>query len=399
MFRRDREFQHQLIRTLGHVYYRGADVGEAMAAAERVEEGDREAWYQVWRRFADREAELAAEAERSENRVSCRESYYRAAEYLRQAIFFLRDDLSDPRILSSSRRIQGWFSAAASLDRFSIEPVEIPFGRHFLPGYLALATRDERRPLVIVIQGYDGIAEEGYYTGGLAALERGYHCLLLDGPGQGHALYQQGLTMRPDWENVIAPVIDWVVHHQGVDPSHIALIGHGLGGYFALRAASKEHRLSAVVANPPQYSLIQTVAQILPGNLWDRFCGRDEEGFDHEVKRMMEHHSNLHFVIGSRMAAHGKSHPYEWLEDVTRFTNEGLIEEISCPTLACYVEEDRVDLHQEEQLYNALKCEKKRLLFPKEAGAGDSSEVMAQSLFCSQAFNWLDPYLRSPVSA
>jgi hypothetical protein len=41
-----------------------------------------------------------------------------------------------------------------------------------------------------------------------AALCRGYNCVLFDGPGQGRCLIRDGLTIRPDWENVVRPVID-----------------------------------------------------------------------------------------------------------------------------------------------------------------------------------------------
>jgi hypothetical protein len=32
--------------------------------------------------------------------------------------------------------------------------------------------------------------------------------LLFDSPGQGPALFQQGLVLRPDWESVVAAAID-----------------------------------------------------------------------------------------------------------------------------------------------------------------------------------------------
>lgn len=394
MLRKSKEFRHQLARTLGHVYYRGADVGEVLATAQRVEEGDREGWYQVWHELAERMRQLGHDSVGHSEGVSARDSYFRAAEAMRQAIFFLRDDLSDPRIESGSKSIQEWFLHAARLERWPIQPVQIPFERGYLPGYIGLASTEEPRPLIIAIGGYDGTAEELYFTGGLAALERGYHCLLFDGPGQGHALYQHELVMRPDWENVIAPVMDWAVQQEEIDPGQIALVGHSLGGYMAPRAASEERRLTAVVADPGQYSLIQAASRALPGNLWDRFCGSDDHAFNREAQRMMQSHPDFRFTIKSRMAAHGKATPYEWLDHLTEFTNEGRIEKITCPTLICSAEGEHLNPGQAEQLFNELQCEKEMILFTKEEGAGDHCEAMAQSLFCTRMFNWLDQYLQ-----
>jgi alpha-beta hydrolase superfamily lysophospholipase len=58
---------------------------------------------------------------------------------------------------------------------------------------------------VILVNGYDGTAEELYFTNGAAALERGYDVLAFDGPGQGAMIIDHGVPFRPDWENVITP--------------------------------------------------------------------------------------------------------------------------------------------------------------------------------------------------
>ena len=61
--------------------------------------------------------------------------------------------------------------------------------------------------------------------GGWAALERGYHAMTFDGPGQQAALFLQQLPFRHDWEAVLTPVVDAMVARPDVDPGRIALIG------------------------------------------------------------------------------------------------------------------------------------------------------------------------------
>lgn len=68
---------------------------------------------------------------------------------------------------------------------------------------------------VILTGRYDGTAEELYFHNGAAALARGYNVSAFDGPGQGAAPIQRGLVMRPDWENVVVPVLDYALTRPG----------------------------------------------------------------------------------------------------------------------------------------------------------------------------------------
>jgi alpha-beta hydrolase superfamily lysophospholipase len=84
------------------------------------------------------------------------------------------------------------------------EIVAIPYENTTLPGYHFRVDRDERpRPTVVLVGGYDGTSEELYFLNGRAALARGYNVLAFDGPGQGAALLQQQLVLRPDFETVV----------------------------------------------------------------------------------------------------------------------------------------------------------------------------------------------------
>jgi hypothetical protein len=37
---------------------------------------------------------------------------------------------------------------------------------------------------------------------------------VFEGPGQGEALYTQRLFLRPDFEHVLAPVLDWLLTQE-----------------------------------------------------------------------------------------------------------------------------------------------------------------------------------------
>src|SRR6266704_2137549 len=82
------------------------------------------------------------------------------------------------------------------------------------------------RPTIIYNSGYDSTREESYFVIAAAALRRGYNVLAFDGPGQGAALRQQKLVMRPDWEAVITPVVDYALTRSEIAADKIVVLGY-----------------------------------------------------------------------------------------------------------------------------------------------------------------------------
>jgi hypothetical protein len=72
---------------------------------------------------------------------------------------------------------------------------------------------------MVLHNGFDGPAEEMHHNGAAAGSERGYHVLTFDGPGHAAARHLEGLVFRSDWENVVTPVLDWVMAPSTASPS------------------------------------------------------------------------------------------------------------------------------------------------------------------------------------
>jgi hypothetical protein len=194
----------------------------------------------------------------------------RANNYYRAAEFFLHGDPADPRINHAYHRATQCFHAAAALFTPAIEVVEIPYEDTVLHGYFYCAAGSEgddtARPTMVLHNGFDGSAEEMHYNGAAAGIERGYHVLTFDGPGQPAARHLEGLVFRPDWENVVTPVLDWVMARPGVDRARVGLLGLSMGGLLAPRAAAFDHRLAACVAVDGVYDLAASVLRAVPGS-------------------------------------------------------------------------------------------------------------------------------------
>ncbi|MEV6296629.1 hypothetical protein AB0M41_40835 [Streptomyces sp. NPDC051896] len=147
---------------------------------------------------------------------------------------------------ASSRRSSTWASAAPPA-----EPVSIPYKDTSLPGYL-VSPPDATRPLptLIVNNGSDDPVSSAWTPLGAPAVARGFRALSFDGPGQQSMLFAHGVPFRPDWENVVTPVVDVLLPRPDVDPRRIVLAGISQAGYWVPRALAFEHRIAAAVADP-----------------------------------------------------------------------------------------------------------------------------------------------------
>ena len=254
------------MRALVYALDRGADFGDCVVTLSRVPDGDRDAWAREWKATGDRMVALAEEALATGDLVSAREAYYRASNYYRVIQYPLYGYPVDPRLVDAFEAETSAFLKGAALSDFPIEAVEIPFEGKTLPGYLVLVDDSgEPRPTIVHTNGYDSDIQEMYFAHAPAAIRRGYNILLFDGPGQGRNLIIDNMHMRPDWETVVTPVIDYALTRPEIDPEKIALAGWSFGGWLAPRAACFEHRIAALIADPGQYDEKDAILKVKMG--------------------------------------------------------------------------------------------------------------------------------------
>jgi pimeloyl-ACP methyl ester carboxylesterase len=392
------EFDGQFLRALDAILSGGADIGECFVTARRIDEGDHDGWYREWsatadRVYADAEASLAAG-----HRVSAQDGFLRAATYHRTSgVFFYRPPI-DPRFVDSYRRQRDAFRRAAALSEWRIEQVAVPYENTSLDAYFITPHGDGPFPAIIMIGGYDGTKEESYFAGGLGALRRGYAVLLIDGPGQGGALIEQGLVFRPDWEAVVTPQVQWLIDRSDVDAGRIVLMGRSWGGYLAPRAATAEHRVAAVIADAPQFTPGEGAVFMLPPEYRDQLHTGDPDTLNAVLREQMTTNTILDFGLNRGMLTHGLATPLDYLQKAKPYTLRGLAEQITCPTLLCSGENDSRG-GGAEPLYDALVAPKKHIAFTNAEGAGEHDEAGAAGLFEQRVFDWLDETLSGVAPA
>jgi len=162
----------------------GGQPGEILATCAGITDGDDSGWYDAWSATADR---LTAEADRSlaagHRSATARDTNLRSSLYYAIAYHPLFGAPADPRILSAFQRQSEAFVKAAALLNPPGEPLEIPYEDTTLPGWFFSANTDELpRPLLIATNGYDATLHEMYVAQALPAVQRGWNCLVFDGP-------------------------------------------------------------------------------------------------------------------------------------------------------------------------------------------------------------------------
>jgi pimeloyl-ACP methyl ester carboxylesterase len=387
-------------RLLFHSVYGGADFGEVTATVGRIGDGDAEAWHREWTGTAERLEEAAEASARGGHRVSAREAYLRAANYHRTGYQPLYGEPVDERLRRGFAREWEALSAAVALFDDPVEAVEIPFESGSLPGILARPDGDGRpRPTIVHTNGYDSDLTEMFVAHVPAALARGYNVLLFDGPGQGRNLIRDGMRMRPDWENVVRPVLDWTVERPEVDHERIVLVGWSFGGFLAPRAAAFEPRLAALIADPGQWDQRDNVLARLP--LPDEQKAAFPQGVDPSAFDAMEEYlrgpaADPMFrwrLIQRGLWVHGVDTLFGYFAEMMRYELSPVAADIACPTLLTQAEGDLLAAGA-PKLFDALSVDRKELVrFTAAEGAGGHCEGAARRLYHQRTFDWLDETL------
>lgn len=392
---KDTQYSFQTLRTVSATSGGAADIGECLKTAYRIKEGDDESWHREWLTTARQRSRAADDFAARGKSASAFREYLKAANYYRTAEFFLHKDPDDPRILATWQKSRDSFLKAVKFSRSPVIPVEIPFEGTTLPGYYCLADANKvKRPLLIIQTGFDGTAEEVYYSVAVFALERGYNCLIFEGPGQGRVIREQKIPFRHNWETVVTPVVDFALKQQEVDPERVAIMGISFGGYFVPRAMAFEKRIKICIVNGGVYDFHMT-AHLTPE--LEAMIDSEEgaRAVDKETYKMMEKDPSLRWAIGNGMFTFQAKTPSGWFRMTRAYTLKEVADRITCKMLVVDSEDDKDMPGQSKMLYDALKSPKEYLLFTREEGAEEHCQIGAPIISNARILDWLDDAMKT----
>jgi len=368
------------------------DIGEVLDTASRVRADDEYSWTREFSATAERVRGMAEAGERAGHPLGAGAAYLRAAAYYRAALH-RHPDPTAPEVRQLAEKEVAAYQRAITLLSLPAQPVRIPYESTTLPGYFFRSTKSAKKaPLLIVMTGRDAWAEDDSYIA-QDALARGWHCLLVDGPGMGRVLRLQGLPFRPDWEKVITPIVDFALRQPGVDGSRIALMGISMGGALAPRGAAFEHRLKLLIANPGVYEW----SRVVTGFIAERFPQiadlpeKDPAAFNAIMNKVIDENPFMRWGMRDTMWKHGCTTPAQLMVEMKKYTNKGYAEKITAKTLV--IDGEAEEFGQAKELYDALRCPKDYLLFTARETAQLHVQTGATAVSEQRIFAWLEDNL------
>ena len=385
--------QRSLIRARGG----GVEVGEIVQALAVVGKGGVDAWTATLTDLADRLSASAESSANAGNRLSARDCYLRASTYLDLAGWPLYGSPVDDRLKKTAAQSDDVFAKAMALTDHHSEFLEIELDGLAMPAwFFSPDSSGKARRTIIHTNGYDSNVHEMYFAQALPALARGWNVLLFDGPGQGRCLIRDGSSIRPDWENVVAPVLDTAVARTDVRKDAVVLGGWSFGGYLAPRAAATHaDRLAALIADPGQWDQRDNVVKMLPLSDEEKaaFPNIDlskldpiQQWFDSpDVDPVMKWR-----VVRRGFWVNGVSNFADYAVGMCDYTLSDRASNITCPTLVTEAVGDPVAANA-RLLFDAVGAQKKSFIeFSEADGAGGHCETLNRSLFNQRVFDWLD---------
>lgn len=253
----------------------------------------------------------AIEAKERGDLVTARESYLISALYYGQAQWPI-DEVSDLNRELDAKKIMS-FKNYAALANYKIERVDIPMGKHKVPGWLHYPLIGEAPfPVVISLPGMDTFKETLVWSYGDKILERGMAVLAIEGPGQYEARLK-GLTIKADnFADVGRACIDWIHAHPSLDSDRIGIFGRSFGSYAATvmaNAVADSVRGTAVglLCHEPGFRTIFEEASPTFKNRFMFMAGYEDEGefdrfiLDFDLRERVSGISTPYFALGGAL--------------------------------------------------------------------------------------------------
>jgi hypothetical protein len=249
----------------------------------------------------------------------------------------------------------------------------------------------------LIQTGLDATAEDLYFILAAQAVNRGYNCLIFEGPGQGEMISLQKLPFRHDWENVVTPVVDFALTRADVDPERLALLGYSMGGYLVPRALAFEKRIRWGIVDGGVYSVFDGTMTKFPDPVRAGMESTECSPLvDELVLQEMEKRPDVSQFISQMLWTFQADTPCELFRKLQKYTLADVIDDIRTDILVVNSSEDQVagSNAQAKKVFNALNTTKTYLEFDAAQGGQFHCQLGAPGVSSERILNWLDERAR-----
>ena len=201
-------------------------------------------------------------------------------------------------------------------------------------------------------------------------------------------LFERKIYFRPDWENVVTPVLDFLSARRDVDPARIAIVGWSFGGELVSRAAAFEHRLAAVILDPGVVDYFASWT-LPPVFLKLIRAGKRQAVNDGWVDFLKGATPVERFTIAKRTEIFPPSDPFDLFTTMEQYTSRNVIHQITSPTLVLSPQLEQFFPGQPKELYELLTAPKELVRFTVAEGAQYHCEPMSPQVRNETLYDWL----------
>lgn len=392
-FFKDPDMNFELLNVLGFSSYGASEIGEVVAIAKQIKDGDCDSWFDAFFDLAQAQQQVAKS---SKDPVSIRECYLKAANYYAVANSMVDGTRDARRQLPTWRLHLECWNAFADRLPVPVQRFKIPYQPKPMPAWFFRASNDGKpRPTIIFNNGSDGATSYMWAYGISSALARGYNAITFDGPGQNTMLWEHQVPFRHDWEVVITPLVDFFLKRPEIDKNKLIISGLSQAGYWILRALAFEHRIAAGIADPAVMDVSTSwTADLMPADLEMIQQGKKAE-FDQGFEKAMKNFPvSMKKKIEWRRKPYGTLSLYEVYRSAMQYHLRDVVSKIQCPIFIADPEDEQFWPGQSEEVGKALKCPYKRVQFKRSQGANWHCEPLGRARYDREVFNWLSEILK-----
>ena len=389
----DDSFNYKLLVTMAQATYGGADINDVLSTAIKVKPSNFSSWNETFFHLA---VDTEAKADRQTNALNARDTYFAAANYWRNVDYYLHGDPEDPWIN------QTWVYQKRNFDK-ALAQLPFPGERLVLPStgfdtyaiFYSTNTTQEKRPTIILGNGYDGSQEDIFFALGQSGLDRGYNVITYEGPGQPSVRRNQSAGFIKDWNRALTPVIDYLHNRSDVDTSRVALVGFSFGGFLAEQAAAVEKdRLAALILDPGVYDVYDAFTSQLPQQLNTLYQSGNRSAFDDAVNSALANSSTptqLRWGVEQGLWSFNIDSPYEFLQHVKDWNIKNITDKLTMPIWIATGDQEQFYTGQAVEVYNAVRKHNQNVTLTNYTGSeGFHCQAGAYETLSRDMYGWLD---------
>jgi len=346
----------------------GSEIGEVDQVCRRLSQniGNDTHWLREWSRMGEKIFILAKSEEKKGHSLTAASHYLRACYY-----FQMGERLVSPKTEKSmsiyKKSLDSFKNYYKLVDRPIIQKVEVPYKRKKLPAYFVRAenTQKTKCPTVVFFDGRDVTKEIQFICGVKDMVRRGMNCLILDGPGTGESVRFRKLYLRHDYELAGSAAFDYLETRKDVNTKKVGVLGISLGGFYASRVASFEHRYKACVAWGANWEYQKT---------W-------------KIRGVPAH---------SYMEIMNVKTEEEMQTEFEKFSLKGVVDKMKCSFLLTHGANDNmVPMREALAHFRAVGSRDKTFrVFSKKEGGAEHCQLDNMTLGTSYIFDWLQTKLK-----